>query len=86
MSLTLDLPLELESELSAEASRMGLSLSEYVTRMLLAGRPPATMPRTGSELVSYWLAEGLAGSRADIADSQAHSRVLRQRAEQRERS
>ncbi|MDY0170815.1 MAG: hypothetical protein RBS80_30010 [Thermoguttaceae bacterium] len=85
MSLMLNLPPELETELSAEASRMGLALPDYVERLLLAGRPLAPVPCTGAELVSYWQSEGLVGSRADIADSQDHARSLRQRAEQRDR-
>ncbi len=85
MSLVLDLPPELETELIAEASRMGLPLPEYVKRLLLAGRPPDPMPRNGSELVSYWQGEGLVGTRSDITDSREHARELRQQAEQRER-
>ncbi len=85
MSLVLDLPPELETELISEASRMGLPLPEYVKQLLLAGRPPGAMPRSGSELVSYWQGEGLVGTRADITDSQEHARALRRQAEQRER-
>jgi hypothetical protein len=85
MSLVLNLPPELETELLAEASRMGLPLPEYVKRLLLVGRPPEAMPRNGSELVAYWQGEGLVGSRGDITDSQKHARELRQQAEQRER-
>ncbi len=84
MSLMLHLPPELETELSAEASRMGLALPEYVERLLLAGRPLAPMPCNGAELVSYWQSEGLVGSRTDIGDSQDHAHTLRQRAELRE--
>ena len=86
MSLTLKLPPELETELGAEASRRGLALSEYVERLLLACPPLTPMPRNGSELVSYWQGEGLVGARDDVSDSQEHARMLRQRAEQRERS
>lgn len=85
MSLVLHLPPELETELIAEASRMGLPLPEYVKQLLLAGRPPRAMPRDGAELVSYWQGEGLVGTRGDITDSGRHARALRQQAEQRER-
>ena len=34
MSITLDLPQELESKLATEATQMGLSLAEYVLRFL----------------------------------------------------
>ena len=86
MSLVLELPDELETELAAEAARLGLTLPEFVLRLLSAGRPPCPAPRSGAELVAYWQGEGLLGSRTDITDSQAHARALRQQAVKRERS
>jgi hypothetical protein len=84
MSLTLDLPDELEHELASEASQLGLSLPEYAVRLLSAPRFVGTgAPRTGPELVAYWQAAGVTGSRPDIADSQAHARGLRAKAERR---
>ncbi len=85
MAIELNLPPELESELNAEASRQGLSLSEYVTQALLMTRTPGVAPRSGTELVTYWRDEGLIGMRSDIADSQQHASILRQQAERRER-
>ena len=85
MPLTLELPPELENELSAEASRLGLSLPEYVLRVLAGGRLPGAVPRTGAELVDYWRSEGLIGTRTDVADSSAHARKLRESAERRVR-
>lgn len=85
MSLVLDLPAELESELAAEAARLGLPLSEYILRLLAGGRVPCPVPRTGSELLAYWQGEGLIGTRSDIADSSAHARALREQAERRAR-
>ena len=85
MSLVLNLPPELETELIAEASRIGLPLPEYVTRLLLAGRPSEPRPCNGAELVAYWRDEGLIGTRVDITNSQDYARALRQQAEQRER-
>ncbi len=85
MTVILDLPQELEHELSAEAARHGLSLSEYAVQLLAAGRPVRDIPKTGTELVDYWQSEGLIGSRSDIVDSQAHARTLRERAERRVR-
>jgi hypothetical protein len=82
MNLTLELPDELERELASEAAQLGLSLSEYAVRLLSAPRfvgPGA--PKTGAELVAYWQAAGVTGSRPDIADSQAHARQLRAEAE-----
>ena len=83
MSLTLDLPQELESELAAEATRMGLSLSEYVLRLLSTRSFTGERLVTGAELVAYWKREGLTGTRPEITDSQAHARQLRQKAERR---
>ena len=87
MTLILDLPQELERELAAEAARRNLSLSEYVVR-LLSTVPPAVegeRPRTGAELVAYWRAESLIGTRPDVVNAQQHARALRREAEWRKR-
>lgn len=86
MSITLDLPEELENELSAEARQLGLSLPEYVLRLLSTGFLMGRKPTTGAELVEYWRDEGLTLTRPDITDSQAHARQLRERAERRTRT
>lgn len=83
MAITLELPYELEQELSAEAERQGLPLAEYAVRILATARTVHLMPTTGAELVSYWQAEGLIGSNPDIDDSQARARELRAQAERR---
>ncbi|MDP9314282.1 MAG: hypothetical protein M3R24_25945 [Chloroflexota bacterium] len=85
MTITIELPHELEQELSSEAARQGLPLAEYALRILATGRPARQMPITGAELVDYWHSEGLIGSRSDIADSQDHARHLREQAERRVR-
>jgi hypothetical protein len=85
MNLVLDLPPELENELAAEASRLGLPLPEYILRLLAAGRVPNPVPRTGAELLDYWKDEGLIGTRSDITDSSTHARVLREQAQRRAR-
>lgn len=85
MSLTLELPPELETELVAEAERLQLPLADYVLRVLVVGRLPNPIPRTGSELVAYWKREGLIGTRPDVTDPSAHARALREKAEKRER-
>ncbi len=85
MNIVLELPPDLESALSAEAAREGLTLAEYAIRKLAEGRADGESPRTGSELVAYWEKEGLIGSRPDIVDSQEHARLLRDRAERRPR-
>jgi hypothetical protein len=85
MSLVLDLPPELQSELAGEAARLGLSLPEYVLRLLVTVRAPASPPRTGAELLAYWQAEGLIGTRPEIADPSGHARTVRRQAEKRMR-
>ncbi|WP_390622469.1 hypothetical protein [Vasconcelosia minhoensis] len=84
MLVSLNLPPDLETELSIEASNLRLSLPEYILR-ILSFRPYApNLPKTGSELVAYWESMGIIGSRPDIADSQIHARQLRHQAEIRE--
>jgi hypothetical protein len=86
MTLTLDLPQDLESELAAEAAQLGLPVAEYARRLLAAGRTLGATPKTGAELVAYWQREEVIGSRPDVSDSQQHARAIRRRAEQRFRS
>ena len=85
MTLTLDLPQELERKLSAEAERLGLPLEQYALRRLDEAPPTSTdsRPKDGAQLVAYWRREGVIGSRSDIEDSQAHARELRRQAERR---
>jgi hypothetical protein len=85
MNLVLDLPAELETELTAEAARLGLPLPEYVLRLLARGRAPSPAPRSGAELLAYWQSEGLVRTRPEIVDSSAHARVLREQAQRRAR-
>jgi hypothetical protein len=85
MSLVLDLPPELETELAAEAARLGLPLPEYALRLLAGGRNLRPPPRTGADLLAYWQSEGLVGTRPDITDAPAHARVLREQAQRRAR-
>jgi hypothetical protein len=81
MNLALDLPPDLETELSAEAEKLNLSLSEYVLRLLAGGRTASSAPQTGVELLAYWQREGLIGTRRDITDSLAHAKTLRDEAQ-----
>ena len=85
MSLVLDLPLELEIELAAEAARLGLPLAEYALRLLAGVRGPSPALRNGAELLTYWQAEALVGTRPDVMDSVAHARNLREQAQRRAR-
>ena len=82
MRLVLDLPPELKTELAAEAARLRLPLSEYILRLLTAGRVPSPLPRTGAELLAYWQGAGLVGTRPGIADPANHARALRLQAEE----
>lgn len=83
MTLTLELPRELEEKLTTEASRLGLPLEAYALRLLGDEATVQAPPRNGAELVAYWRREGVIGSRPDIEDSQAHAREIRQQAERR---
>jgi predicted nucleic acid-binding protein len=83
MSILLDLPQELESALAIEATQLGLSLPEYVLRLLSTRSIVGQLPTTGAELVAYWRREGVIGARPDITDSQAHARQIRHTAERR---
>ncbi|MBW4623435.1 MAG: hypothetical protein KME17_29270 [Cyanosarcina radialis HA8281-LM2] len=83
MSLQLDLPPELESELSSEASQLNLPLPDYILRILSVRQVLSNPPKTGAELVAYWQSAGAIDSRPDITDSQVHARNLRHEAETR---
>jgi predicted HicB family RNase H-like nuclease len=47
MTLTLELPGDLERELAAEAERLGLSLDEYALRVLATRGGSGNAPRNG---------------------------------------
>lgn len=83
MPQTVELPDDLADALTDEASRLGLSLPDYAIRLLTSARPAASPIHTGADLVAFWRAEGLAGSRTDVADSQAQARRLREQAQRR---
>jgi hypothetical protein len=86
MIVTLDLPSELEDELSLEASQLKLPLTEYILRVLLFRPFLQNPPKTGAEVISYWESIGIINSRPDISDSQEYARKLRREAETRERT
>lgn len=83
MTLTLELPNELENELTEEAERRGLTLQQYALLVLTSGFTVDKRPATGAELVAYWREEGLIGSRPDIENAQEFARDLRRQAETR---
>ena len=82
MSLSLELPQDLEEELAKEAARLGLPLADYALRLLAAGRSKKDLT-SGAELVAYWQEEGLVGTHSDIQNAQEHARRLRHEAERR---
>jgi len=84
MTINLELSQELEEELSMEAEKINLSLSEYILRLLIIRPALNTLPKTGSELVSYWQEAGLINSRPEITDSQEYAKEIRNKAEYRQ--
>lgn len=84
MTVTIELPQDLERELAKEAAKLSLPLSEYALRLLYSRQVAEKEPETGAELVTYWQEAGLIGTKKDIADSQAYARQLRSQAETRE--
>jgi hypothetical protein len=94
MTLTIDLPPEMEERLQRQADSMGINASEYARELLkdaldeedAANAEP--MPTNGAELVAYWQRHGVIGSwanRTDIGDSVEYARKLRRQAETRSR-
>ncbi|MBD1812990.1 hypothetical protein H6F65_15105 [Microcoleus sp. FACHB-DQ6] len=86
MSIQLELPPELESQLSTEALRLNLPLSEYILRVLSIRQVLSNPPKTGAELVAYWQSEGVINSRPELTDSQVYARNLRHQAQTRTRT
>jgi len=84
VSITLDLPPELEEELSAQANCLNLPLKEYVLRLLSSHPFIENPPQNGSQLVAYWKKAGVINSRSDIEDSQQTARKLRHKVEHRD--
>jgi hypothetical protein len=85
MTLVLDLPAELERDLAARAAELQLPLAEYAVRVLAGAGVASPELTTGAELVAYWRAEGLIGTKPEIADAPEHARTLRRDAERRTR-
>lgn len=83
MTLTLELPKELEQELTAEARVLGLPLSQYALSLLFSRQKGQINPQSGAELVAYWEEADLIGSWPDIPDSPVYARRLREQAETR---
>lgn len=86
MNISIELPSDLENELSTEASHLKLPLAEYILRVLTFRPFLQNPPKTGVELVAYWESVGVVGSRPDITDSQKHARQLRDQVEHRQQA
>lgn len=82
MTLTLELPVEIENALSEQAGRLGMSLDEYALHLLQAQALPIQL-KTGAELVAYWQEQQLIGTKVDIKDSAEYARELRAQVERR---
>jgi hypothetical protein len=82
MGVMLNIPDELAAQLAAEASQLGISLPDYIVQRL--GATPGAVAN-GAELVEYWKARGLIGTRPDIQDSSEHARQIREKVQHRER-
>jgi hypothetical protein len=84
MTITIDLPGDLERDLEAEAVRLGIPLADYAAKLLEESRPTnGRQYLTGAELIAFWEREGVIGSRPDIEDSAAYARQIRAAAERR---
>jgi hypothetical protein len=85
MSVSLELPKDLEAKLRQAALDQGVLLPDYIVHLLTQNAmSPSSM--SGRDLVAYWEREGLIGARTEIQDSQVHARALRSQAERRDRS
>ena len=81
MSIVIDVPQQLESELFVKAGQTGQTLQEYVLNLLRSSVTSPQKPKTGAELVEYWKDEGVIGTRPEISDSQSYAHQLREEAE-----
>lgn len=86
VNISIELPSDLEDELSTEAAQLKLPLTDYILRVLSSRPVLQNPPKTGLELVAYWESVGIIGSRPNITDSQGHARKLRDQAENREQT
>ena len=80
MTLIVKLPAELEKQLSAEATKRGLTLPDYVLEILSEGKRSSP-----AETVEFWKREGLFNSLPIKGDSAKVARKLRKKAERRSR-
>jgi len=69
MSINLDLPPELENQLTTEASQLNLPLSEYILQVLSIRQVSTHPPKNGAEVVGSWQRKEVTNLRPDITDS-----------------
>lgn len=65
MTLVLNLPPEIESRITGEAGRQGISESELVIQVLEDRFPAESVPKTPREAVDAWERQGILGSWGD---------------------
>jgi hypothetical protein len=82
MGLMLELSPELEARLQEEATRLGMAPEDLAAQIL---EDRFRGEKIGAQIVAEWERAGVIGSRPEITDSQAHARMLRERAQARER-
>ncbi len=80
MTLTLELPNNVESRLESEAAQQGLSLAQYALKVLSEPKPMTT-----NEILAYWEREGLFNCIPGKGDSAKLARRIRKKAERRTR-
>jgi hypothetical protein len=83
MSITLNIPEAVLSELTNEAERLGVPLHDYMVTILATGRASEQRFQNGVDLVAYWRKEDVVGCRTDISDCAAHASEVRKAAERR---
>ena len=86
MTLTIELPTDLERALTAQAADLGVPIEQYALGVLKRQVPLGDSVKTGADLVAYWEREGVIGIRPDIVDRDAHARSIRTAAERRVRA
>jgi hypothetical protein len=84
MTLTLEVPAQVEDRPRVAAQRRGVDVSEYVRHALNVALLAEELPTDGPALLQFWQEAGVIGMRPDIADSQEHAAEIRRAASQRE--
>ena len=89
MTITLNVPIDMEMRLEEEAAKCEQPVEDYALSLIERNLPkPSSVPelKTGADVVAYWKANGLIGDWADhedIGDSVEYARELRRQAQTR---